>query len=114
MQIKFKIESKTLIVQLIGELDHHTAEQVRMMIEGRLTEQNVKNLIFDFSALSFMDSAGIGMMIGRYKQIKSLGGATLLICTSKTIYRLIEMSGLTRLIPVYANINQALNEIKEA
>ena len=114
MQISIKLTQKTLIVALGGELDHHSAEQVRFLIERAITEQHAKNLIFDFSALSFMDSSGIGMVIGRYKLIHALGGKVALVCISQRMKRLITMSGLTRLIGVYHSIEEAMKEVKGA
>ena len=114
MEIKLKLNQRTLIVSLSGELDHHGAEQIRSLIERAITERDVKNLIFDFSSLSFMDSSGIGMIIGRYKLIHSIGGGVVLVCTSQRMKKLVTMSGLTRLIPVCSTVSQALNEIKGA
>lgn len=114
MQIALKLNQRTLIVSLGGELDHHGAEQIRTVIERAITERDVKNLIFDFSSLSFMDSSGIGMIIGRYKLIHSLGGSVALVCTSDRMKKLVTMSGLTRLIAVYQSVEQALTEVKGA
>ena len=114
MEIKLKLNQRTLIVSLSGELDHHGAEQIRSLIERAITERDVKNLIFDFSSLSFMDSSGIGMIIGRYKLIHSIGGGVVLVCTSQRMKKLVTISGLTRLIPVCSTVSQALNEIKGA
>ena len=114
MQIKLKLTQKTLIVSLEGELDHHSTEQIRSIIERSITEKDIKNLIFDFSALSFMDSSGIGMVIGRYKLIHSLGGRVVLVCNNRHMEKLITMSGLTRLVQVCKSTDQALTIIKGA
>lgn len=113
MQIALKLRRRTLIVSLTGELDHHGAEQIRGMIERAITERDVRNLVFDFSKLSFMDSSGIGMIIGRYKLIKSLGGSVSLVCASRRMEQLITMSGLKKLIAIYNSVDQALNQLKE-
>ncbi len=114
MQITLKLCHKTLIVKLIGELDHHEAEPTRMVIERTIAERDAKNLIFDFSDLSFMDSSGIGMIIGRYKLIHSLGGQVALVCTKPQTERLITMSGLKKLMTVYPGVENALKDLKEA
>ncbi len=114
MQIKLKLSQRTLIVSLAGELDHHEAEPIRNIIERAITERDVKNLIFDFSELSFMDSSGIGMIIGRYKLIKSLGGTVCLVCNGGRMEKLVTMSGLTKLISVCKTVEQALSEVKGA
>lgn len=114
MEMTLTLNKRTLIVALSGELDHHSAEQTRRTIERAIIERDVKNLIFDFSALSFMDSSGIGMIIGRYKLIHSIGGGVALVCTNPQMNRLITMSGLARIIEVYPTLNQAMSEIKGA
>ncbi len=114
MEMKLKLNQRTLIVSLTGELDHHSAEQIRLLIERAITERDAKNLIFDFSDLSFMDSSGIGMIIGRYKLIRSIGGGVVLVCPSPRMKKLVTMSGLSRLIPVCSTVTQALDEIKGA
>lgn len=114
MEMKLKLDQRTLIVTLSGELDHHGAGQIRTVIERAITERDVKNLIFDFSTLSFMDSSGIGMIIGRYKIIKSIGGSVVLVCVSPHMKKLVTMSGLSRLIPVCSSVAQALSEVKGA
>lgn len=113
MQMTCKLKKRTLIIALDGELDHHTAGQIRGMIEEAVTEKKAKHLILDFSALRFMDSSGIGMVIGRYKLIKSLGGALFLVCSGGRIEKLITLSGLSRLIPVCKSVDEALANIKE-
>jgi len=112
--MSLKICQRTLIIGLSGELDHHGAEQIRGLIERAVTEQDVKNLIFDFSNLTFMDSSGIGMIIGRYKLMKSLGGRVALVCTNPRMEQLITLSGLTKLVHVYKSVQNALNMEKEA
>lgn len=114
MEMTLNQNGRTLIVSLTGELDHHEAGQIREVIERSITQKDVKNLIFDFSALSFMDSSGIGMIIGRYKLIKSLGGTVVLVCNTERMKTLVTMSGLTRLITVCPTIDQAICEIKGA
>ena len=67
MYIKFDNKDNKLIVQLVGELDHHSAAEVRNKIDDRLEREKVTKLIMNFSGVTFMDSSGIGVVIGRYK-----------------------------------------------
>ncbi|MBQ4517780.1 MAG: anti-sigma F factor antagonist [Clostridia bacterium] len=114
MEIELNIHRNTLVIRLSGELDHHVAKQVRLMIERTLPGRNIKNLIFDFSDLTFMDSSGIGMIIGRYKLMKSIGGNVALVCKNLQLKRLVEMSGLTKLITMYTDVNHAISEVTTA
>jgi len=112
LQVKLKKNQNILIVTLQGELDHHEAEKIRDGIEYAVTNGHMKHLIFDFSGLSFMDSSGIGMVIGRYKLIQSLGGRVALICNGR-MRRLVEMSGLARLVAVCESLDDACQAVKE-
>ncbi len=113
MEISVIIRNKTLIAALSGELDHHSAKEVKSMIEELIKNRGVKNLIFDFSNLSFMDSSGIGVVIGRYKLINSIGGKTAIVSHSRNINRLLMMSGINKLIGTFESVGDALNNVQE-
>lgn len=113
MEISVIIRNKTLIAALSGELDHHSAKEVKSMVEELIKNRGVKNLIFDFSNLSFMDSSGIGVVIGRYKLIHSMGGKTAIVSRSRSINRLLLMSGINRLINTFESLDDALNNVQE-
>lgn len=73
MEIIYEMIGDTLTAQLMGELDHHTAVKVRSEIDNMMDRYGAKNLIFDFSKVTFMDSAGIGVVLGRYKRLQAGG-----------------------------------------
>lgn len=114
MDIKFANRGSTLIASFTGELDHHFAEYARNKIEGELLKATTKNVIFDFSGLSFMDSSGIGVIVGRYANIKKLGGKVMIICKNLKIRRILEISGILKLMPVYESLDYALNALLSA
>ena len=107
MQIKLQKKGRTLIASLFGELDHHSAKNVKEILETAIEQKSIQNLIFDFTNLNFMDSSGIGVIIGRYKLLSAIGGKVCIICREKTICRLITLSGLTRLMEVFQTIGEA-------
>ena len=109
MQIIFQSRDNILIVKLTGELDHHGADQIREKVDSKIISSNSKNLILDLSELKFMDSSGIGIIIGRYKAVSSQGGKLYIVCPSKTINKLIRMCGIEKII----TIKDSLNEIYE-
>ena len=113
MQIIFQTKEKTLIVKLIGELDHHVAGGVKDRIDKKITSSAAENLILDFSALSFMDSSGIGVVIGRYKLIKSIGGKTVIVSNAKSIDRLLNIAGIKKIISVRNDVDGAVCALKE-
>ena len=91
---------KELTVFLQGEVDHCAAERLRTDIERQIRMRETKRLVFDFTDVTFMDSSGIGMLIGRYKTMLDLGGETRATGFSTPIERLFRMAGLHRIIPI--------------
>ncbi|MBQ7886316.1 MAG: anti-sigma factor antagonist [Clostridia bacterium] len=87
-----------LIVYLSGEIDHCCAEKLRREIEGCLEDHSIRRLTMDFSRVSFMDSSGIGMLIGRYKTMADRGGSVFARGMQPSVSRLFHMAGLHRII----------------
>lgn len=99
MQIKSKISNNTLYVLLCGELDQHTAIYARQALDKMLGEARVEQVIFDLSELNFMDSTGIGVLIGRYKKMKG-SKVPIYICNPNMhIEKIFKMSGLFEIMP---------------
>ncbi len=88
----------TMTVHLSGDLDHHTAVRIREELDELIADPGVKRLIFDLSGLGFMDSSGIGMMLGRYKIMSRRGGSIAVRPGDAQVDRLIELSGLYQII----------------
>lgn len=98
-----------LIVRLCGELDHHTAEKVRQTIEKELEKEIYTHLVLNLADLEFMDSSGLGVILGRYKKVTQLGGKMMLCSIRPSIYRLMEMSGLFKILPIYEDERSAVS-----
>ena len=111
MQVKFLCKGNSLIVALNGELDHHSAQLVSSKIDSEIVNTITKNLLIDFSRVTFMDSSGIGVVVGRYKNILQLKGNLVLINPSSQIKRIFEMSGILKQIKVYESIDKAISTI---
>lgn len=111
MELEFKLKDKTLIVSISGEIDHHTSKGIREKVDKEINNSPINNLLFNFSKVSFMDSSGVGVIIGRYKVIQELGGKIGIIGLSPHIRRVFEISGLFKIIPFYANIQEALDNM---
>ena len=90
--------SISLIKKIIEEIDHHTTEKIRRKIDNEITRYMPRKVILDFNKVSFMDSAGIGMIIGRYKMIKMLGGELEIENATRSVRKVLEMSGITKII----------------
>ncbi len=111
LQVKFSNKGSILIVGIIGELDHHSAQYIRDKIDAEMIKATTKNIIFDFSKVTFMDSSGIGVIMGRYKNIQKLNGKAVIVSVNSQIKRIFDMSGLFRIMPVYDNIDTAVKAI---
>ncbi len=112
LQIEFEQGRKVLIVRLKGELDHHTAESVKERMEEAIFRDDVKYLLLSLKDLSFMDSSGLGVILGRYKQITSQGGKMIVCDLSPAVYRLFELSGLFKIVTVQENEQVALSSLE--
>ena len=100
MNIKYEKENKVLNFQITEEIDHYIVENLRREADDEITRYMPRKVVFDFSNVSFMDSAGIGMIIGRYKTMKMLGGSFEIVNVSKSVKKILEMSGITKIIPI--------------
>lgn len=100
MDISYKTESGDICAELSGELDEYSAEYVRISLDD-LLNQNImaKRLILDFSKVSFMDSTGIGMLLGRYNKFAKNDISLYIKNPTSYINRIFEMTGIYQIIP---------------
>lgn len=87
-----------LVIHLPVELDHHVTEELRKKVDRMIREEPISELEFDFARTLFMDSAGIGMIIGRYKMMKALNGRIIASHMSGQIRRVLALSGIQKFI----------------
>ena len=88
------------------ELDHHGAEKIRREADQLMGSRRVKQVIFDFRETVFMDSAGIGMIMGRYKLMQSLGGKVTAIHVNQRVRRILLLSGIYKIVGIYEDTPQ--------
>ena len=98
--VRLSNQTNTLIAELSGEIDHHTARSLREEIDANLQRSLPEKLILDFSGVTFMDSSGIGLVMGRYKLIKSMGGSVVIRNVPEPIARVMRLAGLDRLADI--------------
>ena len=103
--------NNTLIVKIDGDMDHNNAGTVRHKIDKEIRTRPVKNIIFDFGDLEFMDSSGIGMILGRYKLIKGINGNLYIARPKPSVMKIINISGLHKIIPIYEELEKAVENI---
>lgn len=111
MDVKLSKKGTTLIIRIMEDMDHHCAQYLRQKIDSEIVKSTVKNIIFDFSNVNFMDSSGIGVVIGRYKNIQKLNGKAAIINANSKIMQIFEMSGILKIIPAYDDLDLAISSM---
>ena len=102
MEITYKTIGEKVLAFLKGELDEYTAEHIRLSLDTILSDMqkaNLKELILDFSGVSFMDSTGIGMLIARYKKFNSFGLVIKIKNAVGHVDKILAMSGIYTIMP---------------
>lgn len=97
MSVKIEFENETLNCRLCGEIDHHTTLPIRLDIDDRIENCRPKTLILDFSDVTFMDSSGIGLVMGRYKLLNEFGGELEVTGLSNNSYKVMRLARLDRI-----------------
>lgn len=109
----FEVKGETLILHLPEELDHHVAGQIREETDIYFTEKRIRDVIFDYQNTSFMDSSGIGLIMGRYREVRYLRGDVYIVGIHDKIARILEISGLYRVAKRRADVEDAMRDITE-
>ncbi len=108
--LDFKMKDDALIVSIVGDLDHHQATQAREEIDRTMEAFKSKNLIMDFSKVEFMDSSGIGVVMGRYNKVKEKKGEILITGCSKYVKLILEMAGIFTIMDCCESLDEALGK----
>jgi len=98
MKVGLRKDGSTGIVRMKGELDHHTARTVREQVDDFIESADINRLIFDLKELTFMDSSGIGVLLGRYKEMKKRGGKVCVKNLNPRMDKIFVLSGLYQVI----------------
>ena len=108
MNVKHFIEEKILLFEFTEELDHHESEKIRKRADYEIQRFMPKKVILDFKRVNFMDSAGIGLILGRYKSTSCYGGNVELINVKPKIKKIIEMAGILKIISIKDNVKEQM------
>lgn len=111
MNLSVEKHKNNLLVQLTGELDHHSSENIRDKIDQQYFDQRIKNIILDLRGLTFMDSSGIGLIMGRYKNCKERSGLLTIVSDSPYVQKILRMAGLLKIINIYPTIEKAMENL---
>ena len=104
--------NKKLIVKINGEIDQHTAENIREKVDKAYERSICRHIIFDFSGVAFMDSSGIGLLIGRYKNVSNRGGTVAIANMNRDLGRIYNISGLKKIITSFESLDQAERQLQ--
>lgn len=113
MKAEYIKKDKLLILTITEEIDHHSCEKIKKRADYEIQIHIPKKLVFDLSNVNFMDSSGIGMIIGRYKLVSMFGGKTSIINVKPAIKKVLEMSGILKLVPIEETENMGGNKFEK-
>lgn len=96
----FKFCDDTLYAQISGEIDMEIASKWRDALDFEITKNHARNLIFDFSTVNFIDSSGLGVILGRYKKIDRVCGKVIIHGVNATVYKILVLSGFDKIMKI--------------
>lgn len=100
--------ANALVAVMSGEIDQYSAAYLRGKLDIEFELSGKKNLVLDLTDVSFMDSAGIGLIIGRYKNVASRGGRVAVAAEGNKLKKIMELSGVTKLVKIYPSYRSAV------
>lgn len=105
-ELKTKIEGKTMTVSLCGEIDHHTAKEIREKADAAIISAKPESIALDLSEISFMDSSGLGLIMGRYALASEIGAEIFVYKPTDAVARIILMAGLDKIVPIKRSLDE--------
>ena len=104
MKSTYNDKDKLLCIQITEEIDHHSSEKIRTRTDFEIQKYIPKKLMLDFENVNFMDSAGIGLILGRYKMMKMFNGQMEIKKVCPSVKKVLDMAGVTKIIPITEEI----------
>ena len=100
---QFQIRQKVLTIRMPRELDHHSTQEIRMKADRLIAEKNINQVEFDFRNTEFMDSSGIGLVMGRYRLVREWGGTVEIHNPSPSIKKVMRLAGMDRIASIHSS-----------
>ncbi|MCI8589570.1 MAG: STAS domain-containing protein [Clostridiales bacterium] len=100
MNVQSKMEGNKLILYVLGEIDHHTAKEIRKEMDKQIISLRPKEIRINLSSVSFMDSSGLGLIMGRYAVASDIGAALKVVNPTDSVARIMLMAGLDKIVPI--------------
>ncbi len=111
MLLDIEIKKDTLFVRPAGELDLGVADRFRRALDETIEKGQTKNLVINLTKVSFVDSSGLGVLLGRYNRLSKKGGRVFIVAPQPQVRKVLDLSGLLRIMNEYPNENEALEKI---
>ena len=96
-------EGEALLIRLSGEIDHHSAVRIRSEIDDKISHMRPRKAIMDLSLIDFMDSSGLGLIMGRYMKMQAVGGVLVLREPNERILKILKLAGLEKIVNIERN-----------
>ena len=96
--LDMSMNEEELRVRITGEIDHHSAVWIRARIDDEITSQCPKRTVLLLSDIDFMDSSGLGLIMGRYKRMQSIGGELLISGAGERVIKILKLAGLDKIV----------------
>ncbi len=112
MKISTNIRYNFLFVHLNGDLDMHTVPDFKEEVISELRNNNLNKLVINLKGVDFIDSTGLGAILGRYRNLSDKGGKLILVGLSPQVKRILELSGVLELVPVFDTEDEVIEKIK--
>jgi stage II sporulation protein AA (anti-sigma F factor antagonist) len=112
MEIRFEMIDDILISILSGELDHHSSGEIRENIDETFRVFNAKHMVLSFKELTFMDSSGVGLIMGRYNKVREKKGRIAIVGCNEHILRILELAGIYTIARCYPDLKEALTALE--
>ena len=110
MEIIFEVHEAVMTARLFGELDHHAAAEIRETIDCSLKQYAMRDLVFE--NVTYMDSSGIGVVLGRYRKLSEAGGSVAIAACTKSVRTILNLAGVFSLMPYAETKEEAVALLK--
>src|SRR5580765_3663471 len=108
LSLTTRAEGDRTIVQVGGEIDVYTAPKLREQLVD-LVNQGRYHLVVDMEAVDFLDSTGLGVLVGGLKRVRAHDGSLRLVCTQERILKIFRITGLTKVFPIHTTVDEAVS-----
>lgn len=111
LDVHSELVGNVLLVSVAGELDLETAPRLRTLVDARLSHTGARHLLLDMADVSFLDSSGLGAILGRYRTISAAGGSMGIAAARTGVKRVLRLSGVTQIVRMYASRDTGLRAL---